>query len=159
MEASARYRPTWKHNLSLQVGSISLPNGQVMVPVTAVLDSVRQQALLCDCSTIVAEVAKEVSAASAARGIAMLDAPVSGGTAGGRRRHAHFIVGGEDGALNLARSILAAMGKNIFDAGGEGAGQVAEICNNMLLEMLIAGTAEALNLGVAHGLDLQVLSR
>jgi 3-hydroxyisobutyrate dehydrogenase len=50
------------------------------------------------------------------------------------------------------------MGKNIFHAGGAGAGQVAKICNNMLLGILMAGTSEALALGVASGLDPKVLS-
>jgi 3-hydroxyisobutyrate dehydrogenase len=123
-----------------------------------VLETARPQALLIDCSTIAAEVAKEVSAAAKVRGFAMLDAPVSGGTGGAAAGTLTFIVGGEEGALILARPILGAMGKNIFHAGGAGAGQVAKICNNMLLGVLMAGTAEALNLGVAHGLDPKVLS-
>ncbi len=50
------------------------------------------------------------------------------------------------------------MGKNIFHAGESGAGQVAKICNNMLLSILMSGTAEALQLGVDNGLDPSVLS-
>jgi 3-hydroxyisobutyrate dehydrogenase len=60
--------------------------------------------------------------------------------------------------LERARPLLSVMGKNIFHAGDAGAGQVAKICNNMLLGILMAGTAEALNLGVASGLDPKVLS-
>ncbi len=123
-----------------------------------VLESAPTRALLIDCSTIAADVAKEVSAEAAARGYAMLDAPVSGGTAGAAAGTLTFIVGGEDAALERARAVLGAMGKNIFHAGGAGAGQVAKICNNMLLGVLMAATAEALNLGVAHGLDPKVLS-
>lgn len=62
------------------------------------------------------------------------------------------------GTLERAHAVLGKMGKNIFHAGGAGAGQVAKVCNNMLLGILMAGTAEALNLGVAHGLDPAVLS-
>ena len=123
-----------------------------------VLEAARGDALLVDCSTIAPEVSKEISAAAAARGLAMLDAPVSGGTGGAAAGTLTFIVGGEADALERARPVLSAMGKNIFHAGGSGAGQVAKICNNMLLGVLMAGTAEALNLGVAHGLDPQVLS-
>lgn len=123
-----------------------------------VLDAAAPQALLIDCSTIGADVAKEVSSAAAARGFAMLDAPVSGGTAGAAAGTLTFIVGGEDAALERARAVLGAMGKNVFHAGAAGAGQVAKICNNMLLGVVMAGTAEALNLGVAHGLDPHVLS-
>lgn len=123
-----------------------------------VLNYARPGALLIDCSTIAADVAKEVSVAAAAAHFAMLDAPVSGGTAGAAAGTLTFIVGADDAALERARPILSAMGKNIFHAGGAGAGQVAKICNNMLLGILMAGTAEALNLGVAHGLDPLVLS-
>ncbi|WP_295998454.1 3-hydroxyisobutyrate dehydrogenase [Rugamonas sp.] len=115
-------------------------------------------ALLIDCSTISAEVAREVAGAAAARGLAMLDAPVSGGTAGAAAGTLTFIVGGDAQALERARALLDHMGKNVFHAGAAGAGQVAKICNNMLLGILMAGTAEALNLGVAHGLDPKVLS-
>ena len=123
-----------------------------------VLDSARAGALLIDCSTIAAEVARQVAQAASARGFAMLDAPVSGGTAGAAAGTLTFIVGGEADALQRARPLLEKMGKNIFHAGQAGAGQVAKICNNMLLGILMAGTAEALNLGVAHGLDPTVLS-
>jgi 3-hydroxyisobutyrate dehydrogenase len=123
-----------------------------------VLEVALPHALLIDCSTIAAEVAKEVANAAAARGFAMLDAPVSGGTAGAEAGSLTFIVGGDAGTLKRAHPVLCKMGKNIFHAGGAGAGQVAKICNNMLLGILMAGTAEALNLGVAHGLDPAVLS-
>ena len=69
-----------------------------------------------------------------------------------------FIVGGSTEALEQARPVLEKMGKNIFHAGDSGAGQVAKICNNMLLGILMAGTSEALALGVANGLDPKVLS-
>ena len=123
-----------------------------------VLDSAKPGALLIDCSTIAAEVARQVAQAASARGFAMLDAPVSGGTAGAQAGTLTFIVGGAPEALLRARPLLEKMGKNIFHAGAAGAGQVAKICNNMLLGILMAGTAEALNLGVAHGLDPSVLS-
>jgi 3-hydroxyisobutyrate dehydrogenase len=123
-----------------------------------VLDMALPHALLIDCSTIAADVAKEVANAATARGFEMLDAPVSGGTAGAAAGTLTFIVGGEAGTLERANDVLGKMGKNIFHAGPAGAGQVAKICNNMLLGILMAGTSEALNLGVAHGLDPHVLS-
>lgn len=54
--------------------------------------------------------------------------------------------------------MLSAMGANIFHAGGAGAGQVAKICNNMMLAILMAGTSEALSMGIDNGLDPKVLS-
>lgn len=123
-----------------------------------VLETARPNTLLIDCSTIAADVAKEVANSASARGFAMLDAPVSGGTAGAAAGTLTFIVGGDAATFERARAVLGKMGKNIFHAGGAGAGQVAKICNNMLLGILMTGTAEALNLGVAHGLDPAVLS-
>jgi 3-hydroxyisobutyrate dehydrogenase len=68
------------------------------------------------------------------------------------------MVGGSEAAFVAARPVLEAMGKNIFHAGEAGAGQVAKICNNMLLGILMSGTAEALALGVKNGMDPAVLS-
>lgn len=114
--------------------------------------------LLIDCSTIDPGTSRRVAAAAAAKGLAMIDAPVSGGTAGAEGGTLTFIVGGAAEALEQARPLLQAMGKNIFHAGDSGAGQVAKICNNMLLAILMAGTSEALALGVNSGLDPAVLS-
>jgi 3-hydroxyisobutyrate dehydrogenase len=122
------------------------------------LDRIDRRTLVIDCSTIAPETARQVSAAAKERGIAVIDAPVSGGTAGAANATLTFIVGGEARALERARPLLEKMGANIFHAGPAGAGQVAKICNNMLLAVHMTGTAEALALGVANGLDPAVLS-
>ena len=114
--------------------------------------------LLIDCSTIDPGTSRKVASAAAEKGLAMIDAPVSGGTAGAEGGTLTFIVGGTAEALAQARPMLEVMGKNIFHAGDSGAGQVAKICNNMLLAILMAGTSEALALGVNSGLDPAVLS-
>ncbi len=123
-----------------------------------VLQAVQPGTLIIDCSTIAPQTAKTVYQAAQAAGCAMIDAPVSGGTAGAAAGTLTFIVGGETEALERARPLLEAMGKNIFHAGDHGAGQVAKICNNMLLAIHMIGTAEALNLGTSLGLDAKVLS-
>ncbi len=114
--------------------------------------------LVVDCSTISAATARAVATAAAARGIDCLDAPVSGGTGGAIAGTLTFMVGGPAAALERARPLLEKMGANIFHAGDAGAGQTAKICNNMLLGILMIGTAEAIALGVANGLDPKVLS-
>ena len=88
----------------------------------------------------------------------MLDAPVSGGTAGAAAGTLTFMVGGDAAVLERARPVLSAMGKNLFHAGPDGAGQVAKVCNNQLLAVQMIGTAEALALGVANGLDAATLA-
>lgn len=125
---------------------------------TGVLASVAAGTLLIDCSTIDPDSARTVAAAAAERGLEILDAPVSGGTAGAEAGTLTFIVGGSADALARARPLLEVMGANIFHAGDSGAGQIAKICNNMLLAIHMAGTAEALALGVENGLDPAVLS-
>ncbi|KQN98108.1 MULTISPECIES: 3-hydroxyisobutyrate dehydrogenase [Stenotrophomonas] len=116
-------------------------------------------ALVIDCSTIAPASARKVAEAAAARGLAMIDAPVSGGTAGAAAGTLTFIVGGSAEALERAHPVLSAMGKNIFHMGDAGAGQVAKLCNNMALGVIMAATGEAIALGVAHGLDARALSQ
>lgn len=122
------------------------------------LEKIAAGTLVIDSSTIAAATSRKVADAAARRGIAVIDAPVSGGTGGAIAGTLTFMVGGSDADLERARPVLEKMGANIFHAGAAGAGQTAKICNNMLLGILMIGTSEALALGVANGLDPKVLS-
>ena len=122
------------------------------------LQQIAPGSLVLECSTIAPESARKVHAAASARSIALLDAPVSGGTAGAAAGTLTFMVGGDAAVLERARPVLSAMGKNLFHAGPDGAGQVAKVCNNQLLAVQMIGTAEALALGVANGLDAATLA-
>ena len=122
------------------------------------LASIAKGALVIDSSTIAAATSQKVAKAAEAAGITFIDAPVSGGTGGAIAGTLTFMVGGDTAALERARPLLEKMGANIFHAGSVGAGQTAKICNNMLLGILMAGTSEAIALGVANGLDPKVLS-
>lgn len=141
---------------SRHVESVYLGDGSATNP--GLLASLPTGTRIIDCSTIAPASARKVAAAALARGLSMIDAPVSGGTAGAAAGTLTFMVGGAVQAVEAARPILAAMGKNIFHAGESGAGQVAKVCNNMLLAIHMIGTAEALTLGVNNGLDPAVLS-
>jgi 3-hydroxyisobutyrate dehydrogenase len=109
--------------------------------------------LLIDCSTIDVDSARAVTAAAAEAGLAMLDAPVSGGTAGAQAGTLTFMVGGTEEAFACGKPVLEAMGKNIFHAGGPGAGQAVKICNNMMLAINMVGVAEGFLLAEKLGLD------
>ncbi|MGL4476229.1 MAG: 3-hydroxyisobutyrate dehydrogenase, partial [Shewanella sp.] len=122
------------------------------------LDIVGPHCLLIDSSTIEADAARTVAAAANKLGLDFIDAPVSGGTAGAAAATLTFICGGSDNAFERAKPVLSNMGMNIFHAGGAGAGQVAKICNNMLLSVLMIATSESLALGIDNGLDPKVLS-
>ncbi len=122
------------------------------------LEMVEPGTLLIDCSTIDPHTAREVAAAAAQRNIVMLDAPVSGGTGGAEAGTLTFMVGGDATAFEIAKPILAKMGKNIVHCGAAGTGQVAKICNNMVLAISMIGVAEAMNLGASLGIDPNLLA-
>lgn len=136
-----------------------LPAGKHVVGLyQEVKAALKPGCLVLDCSTIDAQSARQVGSLLAAQGIDFVDAPVSGGVAGAKAGTLTFIVGGSDANFARAQTVLGAMGKNLFHAGDVGAGQIAKICNNMLLSILMVGTSEALQLGIDNGLDPKVLS-
>ena len=112
-------------------------------------------AILMDCSTIDVATAKRVGAAALAKGLTMVDAPVSGGIAAANAGTLTFMVGGSAEGFDRAEPFLADMGKAVIHAGGSGAGQGAKICNNMLLGAEMVATCEAFALAEKLGLDLQ----
>jgi 3-hydroxyisobutyrate dehydrogenase len=114
-----------------------------------------KDAILIDCSTIDVETARSVTKYAGIAGYQMVDAPVSGGIAAANAGTLTFMVGGSDEAFLRAQPILASMGKAVILAGGDGAGQAAKICNNMLLGIHMIGTCEAFALAEKLGLDLQ----
>lgn len=113
---------------------------------------------LIDSSTIDPHSAREVAAAAAAHGNPMADAPVSGGTGGAETATLTFMVGAEPAVFDRIKPLLAQMGKNIVYCGNSGTGQVAKICNNMLLGISMIGVAEAMNLGAALGIEPKILA-
>ena len=123
-----------------------------------VLSNLDKNVLIIDCSTIAPDSAIKVANQAKDLDLSMIDAPVSGGVVGAQESTLTFIVGGAENNVERARPLLEKMGSNIFHAGSNGAGQVAKVCNNMLLAIHMCGTAEAIALGVKNGLDASVLS-
>ncbi len=113
---------------------------------------------LIDSSTIDPHTAREVAAAAAKNGNPMVDAPVSGGTGGAEAGTLTFMVGGEAADFERAKPILQCMGKNIVHCGGAGNGQVAKICNNMMLAIEMVATAEGMALAAKLGMDPKVFA-
>jgi 3-hydroxyisobutyrate dehydrogenase len=138
-----------------------LPEGRhveaVYLGANGLVARVPAATLLIDCSTVEVETARRVNAAAAARGIAMIDAPVSGGVGGATAGTLTFMVGGSEQAFGRAKPILDAMGKTIVQAGGPGNGQAAKICNNMILGISMIAVSEAFALAEKLGLDDQKL--
>jgi 3-hydroxyisobutyrate dehydrogenase len=138
-----------------------LPAGQhvrdVYLGPDGVLSAAGAGTLLIDSSTIDVETAREVADAAAKKGLAMLDAPVSGGTGGAQAATLTFMVGGPGEAFARAKPILEKMGRTIVHAGGAGNGQAAKICNNMILGVSMIAVSEAFVLAEKLGLDAQKL--
>ena len=122
-----------------------------------VLPAAKAGTLLVDCSTIDVDTARRVATDAAARGLEMLDAPVSGGTTGAEAGTLTFMVGGSEAGFARAQPYLAQMGKTIVHAGGPGNGQAAKICNNMILGISMIAVAEGFSLAAKLGLDAQKL--
>jgi 3-hydroxyisobutyrate dehydrogenase len=134
-----------------------LPNGGIVKAVyTAdVIGKAPAGALFLDCSTIDLETAREVAGLADSAGYEMVDAPVSGGITAANGGTLTFMVGGSDAAFARAQAVLEPMAKAVIHAGEIGAGQVAKMCNNMLLAIHMIGTCEALALAEKAGLDPQ----
>jgi 3-hydroxyisobutyrate dehydrogenase len=130
---------------------------EVYLGVGGIVENANPGTLLIDCSTIDVETAREVAAAAEARGLLMIDAPVSGGVGGAAAGTLTFMVGGSTQAFTRAQSILDKMGKTIVHAGGAGNGQAAKICNNMILGISMIAVSEAFVLAEKLGLDHQKL--
>lgn len=113
--------------------------------------------LFIDCSTIDVQSARTFHEHALTHHFQSLDAPVSGGVAGAEKGVLTFMVGGDREAFETAKPFLDAMGKNIIHAGGNGSGQAAKICNNMVLGISMIAISEAFKLGEKLGLDGQKL--
>ncbi|MBA1191144.1 3-hydroxyisobutyrate dehydrogenase [Pseudomonas entomophila] len=123
-----------------------------------VLAGVRRGTPALDCSTIDPQTAREVSQAAAAQGVDLGDAPVSGGTGGAAAGTLTFMVGASPALFATLKPVLEVMGRNVVHCGEVGTGQIAKICNNLLLGISMIGVSEAMALGSALGIDLQVLA-
>ena len=113
---------------------------------------------LIDSSTIDPLTAREVAMDAKAKGCPMVDAPVSGGVGGAEAGTLTFMVGGDAKDFEIARPVLQAMGKNIVHCGGIGNGQVAKICNNLMLAIEMIATSEGMTLAAKLGMDPKVFA-
>ena len=137
-----------------------LPKGEharaVYLGEDGVLAHADTRTLLVDSSTIDIASAQALHDAAAAAGFRFVDAPVSGGMSGAKAATLTFMIGGEDGAVAEATEYIKPMAANIIPTGGATTGQAAKICNNLMLFINLASTAEGAVLADRLGLDKQV---
>jgi 3-hydroxyisobutyrate dehydrogenase len=135
-----------------------LPAGKHVVAVWREIVPVMQPgSLIVDSSTIDVESARKAHALAAERGLASVDAPVSGGTVGAKNAALTFMAGGSAQDFARAQPILSQMGRRVVHCGEAGAGQAAKICNNMILGISMIGISEAFVLAEKLGLSHQAL--
>ncbi len=115
--------------------------------------------LLVDLTSSPPALARRISAAATARGLAALDAPVTGGDVGAREGTLSIMVGGNADAFERALPLLRLMGRNIERVGGPGAGQQAKVVNQILIAGTMVGLCEALLVAARAGLDQTQLIR
>ena len=135
-----------------------LPNGEIVDKVLdSILDNLKPETLIVDCSTIDVDKAKELHKKCADKKLLFLDAPVSGGVGGAENGTLTFMVGGTENAYEKMLPLFEIMGKKSLLCGSYGTGQATKACNNMLLATTMIGVGEAFNLGKNLGLDPQKL--
>ena len=125
----------------------------VLTGEQGVLAGIARGVTIVDSSTIDPASAQAFAKLAEANGNAFVDAPVSGGTGGAAAGTLTFMVGASETLFSNVSPALRAMGKNIVRCGDIGMGQVAKICNNLLLGITMTGVAEAMSLGTALGID------
>ena len=135
---------------------------EVVAGERGLLKGAKEGSLIVDTSTSSPVLARELFRTARARGVGMLDAPVSGGDVGARDGTLSIMVGGEVEDFERARSLFELMGGTVVHVGGAGAGQVVKACNQIVVALVIEAVAEALVLGskagVAHHRIVEVLS-
>jgi 3-hydroxyisobutyrate dehydrogenase len=140
----------------------ALPKGEhvdtVLHQEGGVLDSANPGTYICDTSTISPFDSKRFAENAAKKGLTFLDTPMSGGIMGAQAATLTFMVGAPSEAdYEKAKIVLAGMGKNFFHCGDIGTGEIAKICNNMILGIQMVAVGEGMALGDKLGIDSKKL--
>jgi 3-hydroxyisobutyrate dehydrogenase len=127
----------------------------VVLGENGILHGAKPGSLVIDCSTISPKATKEIAAKLAEKEVAMLDAPISGGSEGAAKGTLSIMVGGAAADFERARPVFEAMGKTITHVGQTGAGQTVKLVNQVLVVGNALAMCEALLLAQAGGVDLK----
>lgn len=130
---------------------------EVFLGADGALAGSRSGMMLVDMTTSEPSLAQEIHVAAKAKGVASLDAPVSGGDVGAKNAALSIMVGGDAEAVEAARPLFECMGKTIVHQGPPGAGQHTKMVNQVLIATNMIGVCEALLYGFKAGLDLKTV--
>lgn len=143
------------------IGQVAEELEAVLGP-SGVLEGAHPGLIVIDSSTVGIAASRQMAAAAQKKGVAFLDATVSGSTGPAREGKLAFMVGGERAALDAVRPILLAMGEKVHHVGPSGAGSAMKVIVNLMIGMTVLTIAETLTLGRQAGLDprqmLEILS-
>ena len=126
---------------------------EVVLGTDGILEAMRPGSVFVDHTTASADLAREIADVGRARGIACLDAPVSGGQAGAEQGRLTVMAGGEQDAFDRAEPVIGAYSHNVRRLGPAGSGQLTKMVNQIAIAGVVQGFAEALNFAVRAGLD------
>lgn len=127
---------------------------QVVLGEQGAAQAMAAGSVLVDMSTISPQVTREIAAALAERNIAMLDAPVSGGSEGAQKGTLSIMVGGDAAVLERIRPLLEHLGSTITHVGAVGSGQITKAINQVIIAGTYAAVAEGMAIGLAAGIDI-----
>ena len=122
-----------------------------------ILSAARKGAITVDMTTTEPSLSREIYDAAKAKGVSVIDAPVSGGDVGAKNATLSIMVGGDSDAVAKVMPLFQSMGKNIVHQGGAGNGQHTKMCNQIVLAGTIIGVCESLLYGCKAGLDLDTM--
>lgn len=128
---------------------------QVILAEQGVMAGAKAGAIVVDMSTISPTVTRQIAATLAERQIAMVDAPVSGGSEGAQKGTLSIMIGGEPQVVERVRPVLAAMGNTLTHVGAIGAGQITKAINQIIVAGTYWSVAEGMALGLKAGLDME----
>jgi len=130
---------------------------EVVLGQGGVLEGAKKGSVIIDMSTISPQVSMEIAQQAAARGVDVLDAPVSGGDIGAQAGTLAIMVGGKKKVFNRCLPIFEALGKKIVHMGPNGSGQSVKMVNQVIIGGFLAAVSEGLVLGAKAGLDPQLI--
>lgn len=128
-------------------------------PEQGIFKNANKGTVVLDTSTISPIASKEFAAEAKKKGLIFIDTPMSGGITGATAGTLTFMVGCQPEEFEPAKEVLLGMGKNVFRCGGPGSGEIAKICNNLILGITMIGTAEGIALGEKLGINPKTLSQ
>jgi 2-hydroxy-3-oxopropionate reductase len=126
---------------------------EVILGDRGIIQGVRPGSVVVDMSTISPSATRDIARQLQARGIDMLDAPVSGGETGAKTGTLSIMVGGKAEVFSRIKPLFEILGKNIVHVGDHGAGQVVKACNQVVVSLTFEGVAEAILLARKNGVD------